>query len=124
MLDRQQRWPLSLNTTATYDTKRGEGVRARLSVLTDLADEWVKLVAKWQAMNAELKQGGIPDANDEYFIYQTLIGTYPIKDEPDYADRIREYLTKALREGKTHSNWTTPNEAYESAAQQFAAGLL
>ncbi|HVG42612.1 MAG TPA: malto-oligosyltrehalose synthase, partial [Chitinophagaceae bacterium] len=78
MKTRQQQWPLSLNTTATHDTKRGEDVRARLNVLTDMPDQWLQSVESWQKMNTTLKRNGAPDATDEYFIYQTLIGTYPM----------------------------------------------
>ncbi|RIV23879.1 malto-oligosyltrehalose synthase [Fibrisoma montanum] len=126
MQERQKNWPLSINGTSTHDTKRGEDARARLNVLTDLAEEWVKSIPEWQKLNADLKQTDGPDANDEYFIYQTLIGTYrmPNQDDDDYANRIQQYLEKALREAKRHSNWTTPNEAYENAAKAFAVGLL
>ncbi|HRO41647.1 MAG TPA: malto-oligosyltrehalose synthase, partial [Flavipsychrobacter sp.] len=126
MLARQKRWNLSINTTSTHDTKRGEDVRARLNVLTDLDDEWLQLVNEWRNMNASLKQNNAPDANDEYFIYQTLIGAMPMDGEPDedFSNRIDEYLQKALREAKLHSNWTTPNEDYETATKNFARKLL
>lgn len=126
MAQRQQQWPYSLNATSTHDTKRGEDVRARLNVLTDLPDEWLKNVQQWQEMNAPLKTNGFPDANDEYFIYQSLIGAWPLekKDEEDFPGRLEEYLQKALREAKLHSNWTTPNEEYESATKKFAVALL
>lgn len=126
MQERQQNWPLSINATSTHDTKRGEDVRARLNVLTDLADEWTEAVENWQHINADQKTNGMPDANYEYFIYQTLIGSYrmPNQDEDDYKNRLQAYLEKVLREGKTHSNWTTPNEEYEQATKDFAAALL
>ena len=78
MQQRQIQWPLALNATATHDTKRGEGVRARLNVLSNISDEWLEMVSEWQAMNAELKPADAPDNNDEYFVYQTLVGTYPM----------------------------------------------
>ncbi|MDB5249510.1 MAG: malto-oligosyltrehalose synthase [Segetibacter sp.] len=126
MVDRQQKWPISLNGTSTHDTKRGEDVRARLNVLTDLPGEWFSAVQEWQQLNAGLKHNAAPDANDEYLIYQTLIGAYPNPGEgdDDFANRVQEYLQKALREAKTHSNWTTPNEEYEQAAKAFAVALL
>lgn len=78
MITRQTEWPLSMNGTSTHDTKRGEDVRARLNVLTDLPDEWFSKVKEWQKLNVETKQNGWPDTNDEYLIYQTLIGAYPM----------------------------------------------
>jgi malto-oligosyltrehalose synthase/4-alpha-glucanotransferase len=126
MKDRQANWPLSMNGTSTHDTKRGEDVRTRLNVLTDIPDEWLEIVQQWQQMNKGLKQDNKPDANDEYLIYQTLIGAYPMpeQDEDDFNNRIQEYLQKALREAKVHSNWTTPDETYEKATKAFAVGLL
>jgi len=126
MKARQQQWPLSMNATATHDTKRGEDVRARLNVLPDLADEWLEAVTNWQHLNLDIKQVGAPDANDEYFIYQTLIGAYPMpgEDEGNFGKRLQEYLQKTMREAKLHSNWAEPDEKYEKAVQVFARSLL
>ncbi len=124
MIERQQQWPYSLNATSTHDTKRGEDVRARLNVLSDIAETWFEKVKEWQQLNSHIK--GIVDANDEYFIYQSLVGAYPFpgEKEADFESRINEYLQKALREAKTHSNWTEPNEEYESAVKNFITKLL
>ena len=126
MVIRQQKWPLSLNTTSTHDTKRGEDVRARLNVLSDLKEQWLTSVAEWQKLNQDLKQLDFPDANNEYFIYQTLMGSFPMPGEVDndYESRIHTYLEKALREGKQHSDWAEPNENYEQAVKEFTSGLL
>ncbi|HET7897502.1 MAG TPA: malto-oligosyltrehalose synthase, partial [Flavisolibacter sp.] len=126
MQSRQQAWPLSLNATSTHDTKRGEDSRARLNVLTDLPEEWFAKVTEWREMNKRLKQAGAPDENDEYFVYQALVGNYPMPGEDDdaFETRIGEYIQKALREAKVHSNWSAPNEAYESATKNFALALL
>jgi len=126
MLARQKHWNLSINTTSTHDTKRGEDVRARLNVLTDVKDEWLQAVKEWQQLNTGLKKNAAPDANDEYFIYQTLIGALPMDGVPDatFSDRMDEYLQKSLREAKIHSNWTNPNEPYETAAKEFTRTLL
>lgn len=126
MVARQQRWALSLNATSTHDTKRGEDVRARLNVLTNLPDLWLRTVEEWRGLNAHLRQDAAPDQNDEYFIYQTLVGSYPLSagEEQDYEDRLQQYLQKALREAKRHTNWTVPNEAYEAAVRRFATALL
>ena len=126
MLDRQQNWPLAINTTSTHDTKRGEDVRMRLNVLSDLAEEWFSNVRDWREMNEPLKNNNKPDVNDEYFIYQTIAGAYPMpgEEEDNFAGRIQEYLQKAFREAKVNSNWTSPNEEYEAAAKKFAVSLL
>ena len=126
MVERQHQNPLSLNATSTHDTKRGEDFRARLNVLTDLAEEWIIKVREWQQLNAHLRAGGLPDANDEYFIYQSLLGAYPMPcyEDPAFAERIQAYLEKALREGKVHSNWSSPDQVYEEAAKKFVGALL
>ena len=127
MIKRQKNWPLSLNTTSTHDTKRGEDVRARLNVLTDIPEEWITRIRQWQEMNATLRtKFSAPDINDEYLIYQTLIGAYPMpgEDDDDFASRLEEYLQKALREAKTNTTWAEPNEEYEKGTQQFAIELL
>lgn len=126
MLQRQRYWPLALNATSTHDTKRGEEVRMRLNVLPDLAEEWTDLVQTWRALNNDSREQQIPDANDEYFLYQTLIGTYPMNesDLEAYYERIDNYLVKSLRESKRNSNWATPNEQYEAQTKLFAKKLL
>ncbi|HZF64914.1 MAG TPA: malto-oligosyltrehalose synthase, partial [Chitinophagaceae bacterium] len=126
MIHRQERWPLSMNATATHDTKRGEDVRARLNVLTDIDGQWTQAVQQWHQLNRHLKKDGAPGDNDEYFIYQTLAGAYPMPGEDDdrFAERMKEYLQKSLREAKVNSNWTEPNTAYEEATVAFAQALL
>ncbi|MDB5010616.1 MAG: malto-oligosyltrehalose synthase, partial [Mucilaginibacter sp.] len=116
----------SINGTSTHDTKRGEDVRARLNVLTDMGEEWISTVSGWQKINADLKQSNAPDANDEYLIYQTLAGAYPMPGEGDdnFNERLQAYLTKALREAKVHTGWAEPDEQYEKGTLEFAAKLL
>jgi len=121
----------TMNTTATHDTKRGEDVRLRLSVLSEIPEDWIKKVTHWQYLLRELmiEEKGMlmPDQNDAYFIFQTLVGTYPLHlspEEDQYPDRLASYITKALREAKVHSNWTSPNQAYEQASTDFALKAL
>ena len=120
---RQRQWPLALNATSTHDTKRGEDVRARLNVLTAIPDVWLAMVKQWQKLESD---SPIPDANDKYFIYQTITGAYPMpgQSEDNFIERFKEYLIKALREGKQNSNWAKPNETYEKATLDFASKLL
>ncbi|MCF0057072.1 malto-oligosyltrehalose synthase [Dyadobacter sp. CY356] len=127
MKQRKAYWPLSMNTTSTHDTKRGEDVRARLNVLTDLPKPWFEHVKEWQELNAPLREKfSAPDSNDEYLIYQTLLGAFPMpgEDEDDFPERLSKYLQKALREAKTHTTYAEPNEAYEEGVKKFAQELL
>jgi malto-oligosyltrehalose synthase/4-alpha-glucanotransferase len=124
MKARQSNWPLTMNATSTHDTKRGEEVRMRIAVLAELADEWAMIVKEWIKVNAELKPEGYPDVNDEYFIYQSIVGAYPFETDDTFGERLEQYLIKAIREGKTNSDWATPNEEYERASTQFANRIL
>ena len=93
--DRQLRWPHAMNATATHDTKRGEDVRARLNVLSEMPAQWFDKVSAWSRMNEPFKRRRdgalIPDRNDEYLIYQTLVGVMPFEDAPseDFCERLR-----------------------------------
>ena len=119
-------WPHTMNATSTHDTKRSEDVRARISVLSEIPDEWARELRKWTRVNASLKVDGVPDANEELLIYQTLVGMWPL-DEAGIAtvpERLREYLEKAAREAKTHSSWIAQNSEYESGLKEFAAAVL
>ncbi|MGK7392331.1 MAG: malto-oligosyltrehalose synthase [Candidatus Cyclobacteriaceae bacterium M2_1C_046] len=126
MIERHETWPLTMNTTSTHDTKRGEDVRMRLNIITDLKDKWVEKVEEWRKMNEDLKENNTPDNNDEYFLYQTILGAYPMpgQNEDNFPQRFKDYITKALREAKRHSNWTEPDEKYEKGTKKFAAALL
>lgn len=124
MWKRQKNWPFSLNGTSTHDTKRGEDTRARLNVLSDLPKEWIAKVEQWRKLNTDFSSG--IDPNDEYFIYQTLIGSYPMPGMPEdnYPERVSAYLEKALREGKVNSNWAEPDMSYEQLVMDFVHSLL
>jgi malto-oligosyltrehalose synthase len=126
MKERQDQWPMAMNTTSTHDTKRGEDARARLQVLSDLPTEWIELCTAWAESNQSLKKNGAPGRNDEYFIYQTLIATWPFTDEEReiYSDRLGEYLSKAFREGKINSGWSSPNKEYEESAIGFTRNIF
>lgn len=130
MAARYRNWPLAMNATSTHDTKRGEDVRARLNVLSELPDEWMKHVENWMKINKPLKilYNDIisPTDNEEYFIYQTLIGVFPHDSIPDnnFVARMNEYLVKSLREAKMDTNWNEPNEAHEKAVLHFVLRIL
>ncbi len=130
MLDRQQIARLSLNATATHDTKRGEDVRVRLNVLSELPDEWQTNVTRWLEMNQRFRceVGGktAPSINDEYFIYQSIVGGFPEDLTPNdsWIKRVQEYIIKVVREAKVNSNWESPDEAYEKACTEFIEKII
>ena len=131
--DRQAHWPWALSATSTHDTKRSEDVRARLNVLSEIPDRWQAALKRWSSQNAGLRitldDSLVPDANEEYLFYQTLLGAWPIEpcaaDELDeFIKRIQAYMRKALQEAKVHTSWINPNQAYDEAVQQFIAAVL
>lgn len=124
---RSARSPFTLNATSTHDTKRGEDSRARINVLSEMPEEWERNLRKWYIINRSKKMDPIaPDRNDEYFLYQTLIGAFP-HDPSDYAsfvDRIKAYIIKAVREAKIHTAWLKPDTAYEEGFISFIDAIL
>ncbi|RFM30343.1 malto-oligosyltrehalose synthase [Deminuibacter soli] len=130
MKARQQHTPLSINTSSTHDTKRGEDARMRIAVLSEHAAEWIKAVTHWQQVNEPLLQvvngKRAPSANDEYFIYQSLIGSFPqsLQCDETFRERMHAFMIKALREAKVETNYGEPNTAYEDACIEFIDGLL
>jgi (1->4)-alpha-D-glucan 1-alpha-D-glucosylmutase len=129
-LRRLARWPHAMNATATHDTKRGEDARARINVLSELPAEWEKNLRTWSRTNrakkTKLRGAEAPDRNDEYFLYQTLIGSYPLHQDQDgqFLERLTSYLIKAVREAKVHTEWLKPDGAYEQAFVDFARQIL
>jgi (1->4)-alpha-D-glucan 1-alpha-D-glucosylmutase len=130
---RETSWPHAMLATTTHDTKRGEDVRARLNVLSEMPVQWFEAVRRWSAMNAqhrgEVEGAAVPSPNEEYLFYQTLLGTWPGSFADDaarqrYAERIQQYLEKATREAKLNTSWINPNEAYEAALHAFAGRVL
>jgi (1->4)-alpha-D-glucan 1-alpha-D-glucosylmutase len=132
-LDRQESWPHALSATSTHDTKRGEDTRARVNVLSEIPEEWNRALHRWREMNrarkGEVDGAPAPDANDEYLLYQTLVGTWPTappddEGRADYTRRLQEYMQKALKEAKLHTSWISPREDYERAVSGFVEALL
>jgi (1->4)-alpha-D-glucan 1-alpha-D-glucosylmutase len=116
---RAERFPRGLLVTQTHDTKRSGDVRARIGALAGMAGEWREHVLRWRELNAPLRADGAPDANEEYLIYQTLAGAWPIAPE-----RLQAYLEKALREAKRNTSWVEQDHAYEARVTRFAGALL
>ena len=115
-------WPDTMTTLSTHDTKRSEDVRARLSTLSEHTEEFAAALAQWREQAAEHRAGEL-DARTELLIWQTLVGTWGTGG-PISAERLLAYLQKAIREAKDHTTWTAPDEAYESAVERFATGVL
>jgi (1->4)-alpha-D-glucan 1-alpha-D-glucosylmutase len=128
---RRETMPHTMVATSTHDTKLGEDVRARLYVLSEIPDEWRDWVQEWGSLNVRHKtdiNGRLaPDANEEYRLYQTLLGCWPNEwFEPDdaFRGRIREHLRKATNEAKRNTHWLHPNEAWLAACDRFVDALL
>jgi (1->4)-alpha-D-glucan 1-alpha-D-glucosylmutase len=151
---RREHWPHSLLATSTHDSKRSEDVRARINVLTEMPEVWRERLSKWRRFNTSRRRvvadASVPSRNEEYLLYQTLIGTWPAElgeespgQEPlredsrvesrhesgadpleSYRARIEAYMIKALREAKVRTSWTNPNEEYEAAFLDFLREVL
>jgi (1->4)-alpha-D-glucan 1-alpha-D-glucosylmutase len=111
--ERHDRWPLWLLASQTHDTKRAGDVRARIGALAGMHDRWAERVRVWRDLT-----GGMDDPNEEYLVWQTLVGAWPIVPR-----RLELYLEKALREGKRNTNWIEPNERHERRVKEFVRAL-
>ncbi len=112
-------WPKTLLTLSTHDTKRSADVRARLHLLSEMPAEWEAAVRHWAEHNERYRSQGYPDRNLEYLMYQTLVGAWPID-----AERLKQFLLKAAREGKAHTSWVDPVPAYEDAMSEFVNNVM
>jgi (1->4)-alpha-D-glucan 1-alpha-D-glucosylmutase len=134
--DRQRDWPTALLATSTHDTKRSEDVRARIVAISETPELWRRSLQRWRLANRRWKRtindAEAPDANEEYLLYQTLLGTWPIQasGEPEggateeYVARIQAYMGKALHEAKLNTSWIQPNEEWDAAMRDFVAKIL
>jgi (1->4)-alpha-D-glucan 1-alpha-D-glucosylmutase len=125
-----EHWPHTMLALSTHDTKRGEDTRARINVLSEIPGDWEAAIWRWSAVNAEAKvdvEGSpAPDRNDEYLLYQTLVGTWPVDGDvtPEYIERITTYMAKATNEAKVHTSWITANNEYDEALKNFVERIL
>ncbi len=131
--ERLRDWPHALLSTSTHDTKRGEDTRVRLDALSEIPAEWERTFRRWREINRRhrviIDGEEVPSANEEYLLYQTLIGTWPFQRMSDaelgpYTDRIEAYMEKALREAKERTSWIKPNEAHDQAIRGYVRALL
>jgi (1->4)-alpha-D-glucan 1-alpha-D-glucosylmutase len=123
-------WPHAMNSTATHDSKRGEDVRARLNVLSEIPTEWKTRIDAWHRFTRghRMRKGPntVPDKNTEYLLYQTLLGAWP-QGRPvthRFVERINAYMIKAAREAGEHTSWLEPEEQYETALAGFVESIL
>ena len=128
-LERRRQFPDAMLATATHDHKRGEDVRARLAVISEIPDEWERVVRRWLELNARHRRDGdgpMPSPGDEAMLYQMIVGAWPVDttDLKEYTDRLAEWQLKALREAKLMTDWDAPNLDYEDAARSFLYGIM
>lgn len=132
--ERLAHWPQAMLATSTHDSKRSEDVRARLAVLSEAPDEWARAVGRWRRLNCRLKRrlaDGrlVPDANEEYLLYQNLFGLWPLAG-PDgegwrqLQRRLGDFMRKAVREAKLNTSWRNPDDEYEATVLSFADRLF
>ncbi|TFG61258.1 MAG: malto-oligosyltrehalose synthase, partial [Nitrospirales bacterium] len=133
MQERAEHWPWSLSSTSTHDTKRSEDVRARINVLSEIPTEWRNRLRIWGRFNKKavhrLEEQLAPSSNEEYLIYQTMLGAWPFgplsnEVRTKFLERMQTYMVKALREAKVTSSWLNPDEAYEQAVLNFLSRIL
>jgi (1->4)-alpha-D-glucan 1-alpha-D-glucosylmutase len=134
--DRHRDWPASLLTTSTHDTKRSEDTRARIATISEIAQTWRRFAQRAHTINRRFKRriedAEAPDANEEYLLYQTLLGTWPVdrsgaaerSASPEYIERIQSYMDKALNEAKLNTSWIQPNEEWLGATRDFVANVM
>jgi (1->4)-alpha-D-glucan 1-alpha-D-glucosylmutase len=127
--ERAKAWPDAMLATSTHDTKRSEDVRARIAVLSEIPDLWKRHLARWTQLNRskrrQLGDDPVPDRQDEYLLYQTLLGVWsPQEDGASLNERLQAYAVKAAREAKRSTSWIAPNAEYEKALGDFIGELL
>jgi (1->4)-alpha-D-glucan 1-alpha-D-glucosylmutase len=129
-LSRREKWPRTMTATSTHDTKRGEDVRARLAVLSEMPERWEAWVRAWseiaQRHVTSVDDEPAPSATDRFLFFQTVLGAYPLSGTPDdtFEERAIAYAVKAAREAKQRTSWLATNEAYEEALTAFVSGML
>ena len=126
---RRAKWPRTMTATSTHDTKRGEDVRARLAVLSEIPETWERWTREWLAIGAAhvtlIEEETAPSVVDQYLFFQTALGAYPLLGGTDtLITRLVEYSVKAAREAKQRTSWLAPDEAYEAALKAFITGMF
>jgi (1->4)-alpha-D-glucan 1-alpha-D-glucosylmutase len=128
---RLESWPAAMLATSTHDTKMSEDVRARLLTLSEIPEKWDIAIHRWSKFNhgAKTLVNNLlaPDANEEYLLYQILLGAWPLEEsgiDDVFRERIKQYMRKAMAESKQHTNWASPNEPWLAACDKFIDTIL
>ena len=130
---RVEEWPHGLSATSTHDTKRSEDVRARINVLSEIPDQWERAIWRWHHLTeparVEIEGTTVPDPNEEYLFYQTLIGTWPLSPLPPaehelYVRRIQNYMDKAAKEAKVRTSWIRANDEHDRSLAEFVRTVM
>jgi (1->4)-alpha-D-glucan 1-alpha-D-glucosylmutase len=127
---RQEASPHTMNATSTHDTKRSEDVRARLNVLSEIPGEWEACLKRWSSMNlarkSEMNGNLVPDPNQEIFLYQTMLGAWPLDPTETlvFKERLKSYMIKAAREAMVHTRWVSPQVEHENGLRAFVDRIL
>jgi (1->4)-alpha-D-glucan 1-alpha-D-glucosylmutase len=116
----RERWPGAMLASSTHDTKRGEDVRARLALLSEIPGRWAEAVRGWMERAERWRTpAGFPDRNAIYLFFQTWVGAWPLE-----TDRATAYMEKAAREAKAFTSWTRTDPVYEEALRSFVESAL
>jgi (1->4)-alpha-D-glucan 1-alpha-D-glucosylmutase len=112
---RARLWPLTMTTLSTHDTKRGEDVRARIGVLSQVAARWAELVVRWESLAPS------PDRATDLFLWQNIFGVWPADGDitTELRDRLHGYAEKAIREAAVHTSWNKPDTDFEAAVHSW-----
>lgn len=113
-------WPTAMTTLTTHDTKRGEDVRARIGVLSQVPTLWSELIDQWTALAPP------PDAATALFLWQNMFGVWPAdgKVTTELRDRLQSYAEKAMREAATKTSWHDPDSAFEDEVHRWLDSVL
>ncbi|MFW6383326.1 MAG: malto-oligosyltrehalose synthase, partial [Nanoarchaeota archaeon] len=119
------RTPLTMNATSTHDTKRGEDIRARLNVLSEMPNEWGRKLNKWHRLNKG-KRPCVVGREEEYYLYQTMLGSFPFykKELNNYKKRLKEHMVKALREAGEKTSWVNHDASFENSLSIFIENIF
>jgi isoamylase len=131
--ERSRSWPLSMIATSTHDAKRGTDAASRISVLSEMPEEFARALRELSALaegvRVRLKGRLAPSRSLEYEFYQAVVGAWPFDwdgkaDRPAFIGRMKEFMLKAVREAKRESSWTNPRLTYEDALLRFVEAAL
>ncbi|HEX4448163.1 MAG TPA: malto-oligosyltrehalose synthase, partial [Polyangiaceae bacterium] len=131
--ERSRSWPLSMIATSTHDAKRGIDAASRISVLSEMPEEFERALRELSSLaegsRVRVKGRPAPNRSLEYEFYQAVLGAWPFdwdgkSDRPVFVERMKEFMLKAVREAKRESSWTNPRHAYEEALLRFVEATL